>query len=213
LTTLTIPHDVASIGNGAFLDCRKLSGVYFEGDAPSFEGDAVAWCSAVIIYHRAGADGWADVEMGRPTAVWIDPPLYADWLQSTVLPTMYPDSSGEADDADGDGMTNYAEMLAGTDPADWTSRLILNPGPRPDDLPEEDLDPLEEWQTAVYIRSNPGKTYAVQYASNLQGPWYVDAVITATTSQKRFVLPKPPYGFWWDYERPITGFYRVILAQ
>jgi len=48
-----------------------------------------------------------------------------------------------------------------------------------------------------------GKSYAVQWAETPNGPWHVDEVVTATTSQKRVVFPKPSG----------PAFYRVILAQ
>ena len=100
-------------------------------------------------------------------------------------------------------MNNYAEMLAGTDPTDHISVLILEREPRPNDLTEKDQAPIEADQHAVYVSSVPGKTYAVQWADSLSGPWHVDALYTATTTQMRFVFPKPE----------TYGFYRVILAQ
>lgn len=133
----------------------------------------------------------------------ITPPLYAEWLESTSLRAQYPEASAENDDPDRDGMNNYAEMLAGTDPTDPTSVLILERVTRPNDLTEEDKAPIGANQHAVYVQSVPGKTYGVQWADSLAGPWNTDAVVTATTTQMRFVFDKPE----------AHRFYRVILAQ
>ena len=53
-------------------------------------------------------------------------------------------------------MSNYSEMLAGTDPTDPASLLVLESEPRPEDLTEEDKAPIEADQHAVYIRTVPG---------------------------------------------------------
>ncbi len=189
--------------NYAFRGCINLVGAYFEGDAPVFASSAYENCPGVIVFHRAASTGWGATVGGRPTALWIEPPLYSEWLQSSDLPLEHPNASAEPDDPDHDLLSNYAEMLAGTDPTDWTSLLILDQGPRPGDLTAEDLTPIGDGEHALYIRSVPGKTYAVQWAEAMNGPWHVDAVVTATTTQKRFVFPKPA----------VQAFYRVILAQ
>ena len=100
-------------------------------------------------------------------------------------------------------MSNYAEMLAGTDPTDGTSLLMLEREPRLADLTDDDKTPIDPNQHAFYVRSIPGKTYAVQWSESPTGPWNVDKVVTATTTQMRFVFNKPQG----------QGFYRVILAQ
>ena len=100
-------------------------------------------------------------------------------------------------------MDNYAEMLAGTDPTDSASALVIERESRPGDLTEADKTPIGANQHAVYVRSSPGKTYAVQWADSPTGPWNVDKVVTATTTQTRFVFDKPAG----------QGFYRAILAQ
>jgi hypothetical protein len=123
-------------------------------------------------------------------------------------------ATAEADDPDQDGMNNCAEMLAGTDPTDRASLLRLESIPRPADLTEADRTPIGAGQHAIYFRTVPGKQYGIQWNDSLsrdpgaewhmeEGLWRTEAVVTATTTQKRFVFDKPAS----------QAFYRVILAQ
>jgi hypothetical protein len=203
LTSIRIAHTVTEIEQGAFSVCLRLVGAYFEGHAPVIEPYSLQNCSALIVYYRPGTTGWGPTFAGRPTALWIDPPAYSNWVQSTALPTQYPNASAESDDPDQDGMSNYAEMLAGTSPTDPASLLALECVPRPDDLSAADKTPIGVNQQALYFRSVPGKSYGVQSAESLDGHWNTKTVVTATTTQKRLVLAKPE----------TQAFYRVILAQ
>ncbi|MBM3821516.1 MAG: hypothetical protein FJ404_01290 [Verrucomicrobia bacterium] len=49
--------------------------------------------------------------------------------------------------------------------------------------------------SGISITSNrperPGKSYGVQRKDTLDAPWRTDAVVTATTTQKRLVFSKP----------------------
>jgi hypothetical protein len=217
LTSITIPVSVTSLGEQAFYACPRLAGVYFEGNAPAVgqESEGFDGCPAVIVYYREGTAGWSATFGGRPTALWIEPPIYGEWLLSTVLSTQYPDATTETDDADQDGMSNYAEMLAGTDPADAASLLTLERLPRPGDLAEEDQTPIEDTQHALYFQSVPGKSYGVQWTYSLEGPWNTAGVVTATTTQKRLVFERPSVTDWgWGRrDRVSRAFYRVTLAQ
>ena len=100
-------------------------------------------------------------------------------------------------------MDNYAEMLAGTDPTDPESVLMLEREARPSDLTDDDKSAIGPDQHAVFVRSVLGKTYALQWTESPAGPWNADVVFTATTTQMRFVFDKPAG----------QGYYRVILAQ
>jgi hypothetical protein len=220
LTTVTVPQSVATLGEWAFFQCTRLAGAYFAGEAPAaiYWGGVFAESAGVIVYHREDATGWAPSPpyLDRPMALWLDPPKYGDWLPTSGLLASYPASAAETDDPDGDGMSNVAEMLASTDPIDHASALVLELEPRLNDLTEEDREPLQPGQYAIYFRSVPGKQYGIQWIGTLDGPqmvlgmygwvlydpaWHTEAVVTATTSQTRFV-----------FNRPAT-FCRVILAQ
>lgn len=216
LTSITIPNSFTIIRDDAFAGCTSLNAIYFVGDMPPLHpkaGGSIGGESA-IVYYRPGTAGGGSTFRGRPTALWIDPPLYSDWLPSSGLLAQYPDTTAEADDPDQDGMTNYAEMLAGTDPEDPASVLMLESVPRPADLAEADRTPLGAGQHAIYFRTVPGKQYGIQWNDSLsrdpgaewwtyQGLWRTEAVVTATTTQTRFVFDKPVR----------HAFYRVILAQ
>jgi hypothetical protein len=99
--------------------------------------------------------------------LWIDPPVYSDWLPSTGLLAQYPNASAETDDPDQDGMSNHTEMLAGTDPTSRDSVLVVESVPRPADLTEADRTPLSANQHAIYFRTVPGKQYGIQSNDSL----------------------------------------------
>ncbi|MCP5528064.1 MAG: leucine-rich repeat domain-containing protein [Verrucomicrobiales bacterium] len=207
LARVEIPISVTNIGASAFVECPALAGAYFHG-APPYVNSYCEGCGpfygspAVIIFYRDAGAEWGPFSWERPTAPWTEPPLYSEWLPASGLPGTYPNAAAESDDPDLDRMSNYSEMLAGTDPTDPTSLLVLEPEARPADLADEDQRPLEADERALYFQSVPGKSYAIQWADQLTGPWHVDAVVGATTTQKRVVVP-----------RSAKAFYRVILAQ
>ncbi|MGH7970021.1 MAG: leucine-rich repeat domain-containing protein, partial [Limisphaerales bacterium] len=70
LASATIGKGVTSIGEGAFANCEDLTGIYFQGNAPSlggalvFDGD-----NNLIIYYLLGTTGWDPTFGGRPTAL------------------------------------------------------------------------------------------------------------------------------------------------
>ncbi|HNU99053.1 MAG TPA: leucine-rich repeat domain-containing protein [Verrucomicrobiota bacterium] len=82
LTAITIPDSVTSIGRvtgfeeppavDAFLGCTRLTGVYFEGDAPADYNLAFGETPATI-YFLPGTTGWGSDYSRRPTAPWVLP--------------------------------------------------------------------------------------------------------------------------------------------
>ena len=70
-------------------------------------------------------------------------------------------SAGDLTDADGDGVPNWREYLAGTDPTDLNSRLQLSGVASPAGKAQA--------QMALHWLTAPGKAYEVQWASNLSG--------------------------------------------
>ena len=54
----------------AFADCRKLTEVYFEGDAPAL-GDGVSDGTTVWILYLEGTLGWESTYGGMSTAPWV----------------------------------------------------------------------------------------------------------------------------------------------
>lgn len=122
LTRVTIPRSLTSIRQGLFWNCPNLTGVYFEGNAPEFYsenggafGDFVDSRSAAILYHRSEATGWGQRNGDRPTALWIDPPVYEEWIQGTRLPPrqhrIRRSRSGRHDQFPGDACRNGSDGL------------------------------------------------------------------------------------------------------
>ncbi len=70
LTSMTIPSSVTFIGPSAFNLCNNLTGVYFQGNAPSIMSDLFTSESQAIVYYLAGTTGWGSMYGGRPTALW-----------------------------------------------------------------------------------------------------------------------------------------------
>ena len=60
ITSITIPENVAHIGNDAFFDCTSLSTITFEGNAPSVASSWLAGCNSnITIYYQSGASGFS----------------------------------------------------------------------------------------------------------------------------------------------------------
>ena len=70
----TIPNSVTSIGDWAFYSCASLTGVYFQGNAPSV-GSSVFDGGSATVYYLPGTTGWTDfsANIGLPTALWLLP--------------------------------------------------------------------------------------------------------------------------------------------
>ena len=69
----TVPDSVTSIGYGAFYVCWSLTGVYFQGNAPTPSDDSSVFYGAnnVVVYYLPGMSGWTSIFDGRPTASWL----------------------------------------------------------------------------------------------------------------------------------------------
>jgi hypothetical protein len=205
LTSITIPNSVVSMSNQAFQDCEGLKSVYFEGDAPtSYYEDLFTNATNVTVYYRPGTKGWSGLFFaGRPTALWIEQTPFQQWSQTFGLLDKFPNASGETDDADQDGMTNLAEMQAGTDPTMATSALRFERAPRLADLTDDDKTAVGSDRHALYFQSVPGKQYKIESVSAFGEAWQSETSVTATTSQKRVLVTKPLN----------QRFYRVVLVQ
>jgi hypothetical protein len=203
LTNVTVPSSVTSIGDTAFWKCTSLTGVYFQGNPPAVVPKYVFYLATnVTVYYRAGTTGWGPTFGGRPTALWVEQPTYQEWAQRVGLLDKFPDASAETDDADHDGMTNLAEMQAGTDPTTPNSKLAFESAARINDLADGDKTAVGPGQHALYFQTVPGKKYELQSATAIAGVWQTETNIAATTTQKRVLVSKPVN----------QGFYRLILV-
>ena len=203
LKSVSIPAGVTNMGGQGFSGCSSLTSVFFEGDAPALVAtDLFYKTTNVTVYYRAGTTGWSNTFAGIPTALWIEQPTYQDWARNTGLLDKSPNASGETDDADGDGMSNLAEMLAGTDPISSGSALMFESLSRPDELTDADKTAIGPDQYALYFQAVPGRKYEIQSVTAFGGTWQTETNVTATTTQKRVVVNKPVD----------QGFYRVVLV-
>jgi hypothetical protein len=71
LTSVTIPNSVTSIENYAFRDCTNLTGVYFQGNAPTMGLDVFRYDKPTI-YYLPETTGWENFSQltGLPTVLW-----------------------------------------------------------------------------------------------------------------------------------------------
>ena len=83
LMDITIPNSVATIRDNAFEACNSLTSVYFEGNAPVYDGNP--FHSPAIIYYHSGTTGWTNPWSGRPTTVWIEVPQIKEQPKSQVV--------------------------------------------------------------------------------------------------------------------------------
>ena len=174
LTSASIPKSVIAIGIGAFDECAGLRSLYFDGDAPEdlrFWSQNLFSGEFVTVYYHPDTLGWDSTQSALSLAVWPSRSNYYDWTVAAGLSSHFPGASGENDDPDIDGITNYDEWLAGTDPTQKTSALALELFPRRSDLAVSDLTPEDASQRALYFRSVPGRLYSLQTAALLSGPW------------------------------------------
>jgi hypothetical protein len=68
-----LPDSVTDIGDDAFYDCANLTGVYFQGNAPSLGANVFDYDNKVTAYYLPGTTGWEDFvsSTGVPTTLWL----------------------------------------------------------------------------------------------------------------------------------------------
>ena len=73
LTSIMIPNSVTNIGWDAFAYCGYLKSIYFLGNAPSLDPNALEDIVATV-YYLPGTSGWGTTFGSLPTALWVQPP-------------------------------------------------------------------------------------------------------------------------------------------
>lgn len=71
LAQVVVGAGVASIGWSAFNNCAALQGMFFGGNAPTYEDEFFGEESQATVYYLAGTTGWGETYAGRPTALWL----------------------------------------------------------------------------------------------------------------------------------------------
>jgi hypothetical protein len=75
LTSVYFNSNITRIEDSAFLGCGGLSRLYFIGNAPSLGADVFLGADQASVYHMAGTTGWGATFGGRPTVLWVVPPI------------------------------------------------------------------------------------------------------------------------------------------
>jgi sugar lactone lactonase YvrE len=159
---------ICAWGPGAFSpslqDSNYLGAVTFQVSPAAQTGDSYA-------LHFLGVDGAPDSQTiyqleSLPGAVWVNsaapqpPQISSDEWRVFFFGSLTNSMAGDNVDADGDGMPNWQEYLAGTNPLDASSKLQFEPlALNTNGLPGLALT----WLTA------PGKTYILESISSLAG--------------------------------------------
>ena len=110
LTNITIPESVIDIGQMAFSSCPSCTGIYFNGSSPRIGPIPFTHTDNATVYFYPWTSGWTDTYGGRPTQV---NPAYSQWLLDYSFAT---NRTEDSTDYDNDGMKNWQEFLAHTDP-------------------------------------------------------------------------------------------------
>jgi hypothetical protein len=89
LTNVTIGNSVTNIGDWAFHDCPRLTGAYFQGNAPTANATNVFYNDNIAtVYYLPGTTGWEATFGGCPTALWcLSKPLILNSSPSFGIPT------------------------------------------------------------------------------------------------------------------------------
>ncbi|HWH68665.1 MAG TPA: thrombospondin type 3 repeat-containing protein, partial [Candidatus Sulfotelmatobacter sp.] len=138
-------------------------------------------------------------------AIWFSPTaspdlatLYSNWAASSFGTNAgVPVLAAQEADPDGDGMSNYAEFVAGTDPADPGSRLVVT----------SLVSSGSASGMALSISGRSGRRYTLERSVSLRpAEWYpvVTSGILSTNQTVQFSDPEPP---------PTQAFYRVVVAR
>ena len=127
------------------------------------EVDPGAEAGRTYVYRLVELENDGDVLFYGPYELTVDGPgrTYADWAAAnfTAEELADPSISGEDADPDGDGLTNWLEFLAGTDPNDVDSLLQITGVRR------------VEGGLALQWKSVPGRFYKIAVADSLFGPF------------------------------------------
>jgi hypothetical protein len=120
--------------------------------------------------------------------------LYNNWASAWFGTNAgNPAIAGETADPDGDGMSNYAEFIAGTDPTDPASRLTINPVVSANSL-------------RVTLLGHSGRSYKLQRSLSLAPPAWSNVLgggILASNQPLSLADPSPP---------SMGAYYRVMVT-
>ena len=161
------------------------------------EVDPAAVAGGTYVYRLVEMENDGDILYYGPYVLTVDGPgrTYEDWAAANFTEPELADPaiSGRAADPDGDGLTNWEEFLAGTDPNDADSVLQLTGVRR------------VAGGLALQWKSEPGRSYRLALAESLAGPFLpLEQPVLATTEAESVTLPV-------DFQNR-QMYFRVILV-
>jgi len=197
LVNIMIPANVANIGYGAFNNCANLSTMYFQGNAPLISSDAFDGDTNLTVYYNPWTSGWTNTLGGRPTQI---NPSYTQWLLNNNFSTNSLEST--TNDYDHDGMLNWQEYLAGTNPTNASDKLAISFMGT-----ESNLSQIS-WQAKSNV------SYQVMKSLDLMGAWSNAPTETGTNQQAFQTAPADGLLQYTDpdYTGATNGFYRVNVV-
>ena len=149
------------------------------------EADPAAAAGGTYHYRLVELENDGDQPVYGPYELTVDGPgrTYGDWVAGNFAPedVADPDISGGAADPDGDGLSNWQEFLAWTDPQARDSVLQLTGAVRVSDGIEL------SWQSVA------GRFYKIAVAERVEGPYLPLAQeILATDEATSLMFPAAP---------------------
>ena len=198
LLNVGIPASVTNIGDSGFAWCTSLTSMYFKGNAPFFGSSVFDWDDILTIYYYPWTTGWTNTFGGRPTQI---NPAYTQWLLNNNFATN--GISSTTNDFDNDGMLNWQEYLAGTNPTNDADKLAIS------SMGSGTNTALLTW----LAKSNV--SYQVMKSSDLQETWGNAPSGQGTNQQSYQVAPTDGLLQYADpnYAGATNGFYRVNVVQ
>ncbi len=198
-STLVNIREGNKVGRGV-VDGLYRQGVARLGDAlvetknaAASDGSFAGVATYQLLGDPALAFGDADAPRGGPE---VEPTRssYEEWLTWAFPPVWIEQGLGTDpnDDPDGDGLSNWEEYLAGTDPLDALSDLVV-----------VTVRPQANGSIELRWPSVPGRTYRIERAESIGGPF---------TPVADLVPAAAPVNTWLD-SQPLSGaaFYRVFV--
>ena len=153
LTNVIVCGEVTKTWTEALANCPSLRSVHFKGNAPTFNVMTFNGSSPTVFF-LPWTSGWGTSFQGRPTQI---EPSFTQWLLNNNFSTNGLEST--TNDFDHDGMLNWQEYLAGTNPTNISDKLAIS------------FTGTETNSAQISWRAKSNVSYQVMKTTDLQGTW------------------------------------------